>query len=1070
MINQGENTAENFSIGIFNDTNLDSIPQSGEQIYYQDYFNLSPGDSISAYTNIPSVTSGLYNIIVKAFFTPDEDTSNNTGCRNFNVYPRGTGYNDIVLNEIMYAPSSDEPEWVEIYNRTMDPVNLKNWTFSDNSTTKIITGHDILIPSGSFVVLTEDSSILNYYSVPCEIIEFSLPALNNTGDAVVIKDSIGIVIDSLFYVPGWGGSTGGRSLERKSADDPSVLQSNWSTCVSIFKATPGIINSITQKNNDLRISLFKPSSNYGIIGEPLQFEILVKNAGLYSSSDFLVSLYYDVNMDSIPQYNELVSAINSPLLLPGDSAQLIISTDSFGEGVNYFISELTVLPDDDTTNNTAYTFFTGIIVSEARNDLIVNEFMYDPDTPQPEWIEIFNRSDKPLNLKNHKIADSHDTVKVISDDIILVPGDYIVISSDSTIINYFNVQSSLIIKTLPALNNSGDKIIFLDSLNRVIDSLEYSSAWGGTDGRSLERMDAGISSEYSENWRTCRSRYKGTPGYVNSVTPKDYDICVPDIVASPLYPVMGDNVSLKIKVKNPGLESATYSLKLYEDTNLDSIPDVLLKSLSGLTLPSGDSSVIEPGYTISGLDDTRCYYAEAVFSTDMDTSNNYFIKTVSPGYPPSVIVINEIMYNPVSGEPEWFEIVNVSPDSINLKNWSVSDILNTPTGNFITAGDFYLQPDQFIVVSRDTSFNSYHPNVPNVFITDFGTLGNTEDGIILYDFREAVIDSVYYYSKWGGKRGYSLERISLTGVSGDSSNWTTSLNPDKSTPGQVNSVVNIPCGIRNSIVINEIMSDPGIDNCEFLEFYNKSPDSINIGGWRIEDEKGNSYKLSDISFYINPEEYFLLAADSVLLLKYSLNHYFNISISGTNDLGLSNEGEPVILKDLLGNVIDSVFYSAGWHNRNINITKNQSLERINPGLDGNNPGNWSTSVSAEGATPGRQNSIFTDIKNRQNGISVLPNPFSPDNDGFEDFCVINFILSQPTSQIRIKVFDNRGRLVRTIANNQPSGSQGSVIFDGLGDDGQTLRMGIYIIFLEALNANSGVVDNLKTVVVVARRL
>jgi hypothetical protein len=47
---------------------------------------------------------------------------------------------------------------------------------------------------------------------------------------------------------------------------------------------------------------------------------------------------------------------------------------------------------------------------------------------------------------------------------------------------------------------------------------------------------------------------------------------------------------------------------------------------------------------------------------------------------------------------------------------------------------------------------------------------------------------------------------------------------------------------------------------------------------------------------------------------------------------------------------------------------------------------------------------------------------------------------------------------------------GSVIFNGLGDDGQALRIGIYIIFLEALNEGTGVVETMKTVVVVARNL
>lgn len=57
-----------------------------------------------------------------------------------------------------------------------------------------------------------------------------------------------------------------------------------------------------------------------------------------------------------------------------------------------------------------------------------------------------------------------------------------------------------------------------------------------------------------------------------------------------------------------------------------------------------------------------------------------------------------------------------------------------------------------------------------------------------------------------------------------------------------------------------------------------------------------------------------------------------------------------------------------------------------------------------------------------------------------------------------------------LANNHPGGSSGSVIFDGRDDSGEALRIGIYIIFLEAINEGSGGVENIKTVVVVARRL
>jgi hypothetical protein len=217
-------------------------------------------------------------------------------------------------------------------------------------------------------------------------------------------------------------------------------------------------------------------------------------------------------------------------------------------------------------------------------------------------------------------------------------------------------------------------------------------------------------------------------------------------------------------------------------------------------------------------------------------------------------------------------------------------------------------------------------------------------------------------------------------------------------------------------------------------------------------------------------DYIVLAADSIILKKYNLKDFKNISFAGSSGLGLSNSGELIRLKDLKGCTVDSVFYSPDWNNRNINITKNKSLERINPQLNGNLPQNWSTCVNPAGATPGKQNSIYTTNENKSAGISVSPNPFSPDNDGFEDFSIINYKLTQAVSQIRIKIFDSRGRLARTLANNQPSASNGSIVFDGLGDDGQPLRMGIYIIFLEALNSNTGVLEDLKTVVVIARKL
>ena len=177
---------------------------------------------------------------------------------------------------------------------------------------------------------------------------------------------------------------------------------------------------------------------------------------------------------------------------------------------------------------------------------------------------------------------------------------------------------------------------------------------------------------------------------------------------------------------------------------------------------------------------------------------------------------------------------------------------------------------------------------------------------------------------------FSLERISFNAQSNDSTNWMTSLSKSKSTPGKINSINNFKPAKRNDLVINEIMYDPDTDNSEFIEFYNLSSDSVNIGGWKIEDENGNQYKLSKVSLSMPPNAYFVLAADSLINSKYNLNDNSYKTILNISSLGLSNSGELILLKDLFGNTIDSVHYFDNWQNKNFISTKNISLERINP--------------------------------------------------------------------------------------------------------------------------------------------
>ena len=103
--NIGLQTADNYIVQIFYDSNSDSVSEAGEIIFEEQFSNLSAGDSIIATASMTSLSSKNYNIIAKVIYSSDEDTSNNSKYFSFTVTPPGNNYNDVVINEIMYAPS-----------------------------------------------------------------------------------------------------------------------------------------------------------------------------------------------------------------------------------------------------------------------------------------------------------------------------------------------------------------------------------------------------------------------------------------------------------------------------------------------------------------------------------------------------------------------------------------------------------------------------------------------------------------------------------------------------------------------------------------------------------------------------------------------------------------------------------------------------------------------------------------------------------------------------------------------------------------------------------------------------
>ncbi|HEY6191150.1 MAG TPA: lamin tail domain-containing protein [Bacteroidota bacterium] len=279
---------------------------------------------------------------------------------------------------------------------------------------------------------------------------------------------------------------------------------------------------------------------------------------------------------------------------------------------------------------------------------------------------------------------------------------------------------------------------------------------------------------------------------------------------------------------------------------------------------------------------------------------------------------------------------------------------------------------------------------------------------------------------------------------------------------------------RATLIVNEIMYDPLPGNCEYAELLNRSPVPVDLHGWSIYDAGGvggSAHVIARSAFVIGPGEYAVIGSDSSLFSRfpYLASEFSHVAIK-PGAFSLNNSGDEVRVTDATGTTIDSVHYLPGWQNPNLDDPGGRSLERINPGLAGNDPRNWSTSASPLGGTPGRTNTLFTPAPAPGGSISFSPNPFSPDGDGFEDATIMSYSIPARSAVIRARVFDSRGRLIRILADGEPSGPKGELIWDGFDDDRRKAGIGIYVVFLEARDSDGRTLDAVKGVVVVAAKL
>ncbi len=172
---------------------------------------------------------------------------------------------------------------------------------------------------------------------------------------------------------------------------------------------------------------------------------------------------------------------------------------------------------------------------------------------------------------------------------------------------------------------------------------------------------------------------------------------------------------------------------------------------------------------------------------------------------PGDIIVTEFMANPslvADNLGEWFEILNVSANTIDINKWRIKD---SGTNNHIinNLGPLLIAPGAILVLGINNVNSTNGGLTVNYKYTGF-TLANTSDEIILTDSLGTVIDVVAYSSSSNGK-SWNLDPSHYTAIDNDNFTYWCLANSmyglgDFGTPNSTNS----NCGLsRLTSIKNE---------------------------------------------------------------------------------------------------------------------------------------------------------------------------------------------------------------------------------------------------------------------------
>lgn len=655
-----------------------------------------------------------------------------------------------VLNEICYDPTGvdDYFEWVELYNPGTAAIQLQGWKLYSGGSTLSCTYEfpPLLLRPKQYLLLAEPGIAAAQLTAKLD--------LQNGGsatDGVRLVSPDSLYTDTVLYdepnsnhLPQDAGGQGyapdvaeGHSLARRVDGEDSNQASDW---IDSALPTPG-------RSNQAAIHLQLSHCSREIQTDHFIVQATIKNL----STSFVdnSSAWLQISINDTTFSKELVPSINA-----SDSVTVRVSKQFtvlgwFKMSVSLQANYPIVIVDS--------LWITSIL--HGPSPLVFSEVLAAPGNQRSEWVELYCRYPQVIHNPCVQIKDAAQQLSSAN----ITINQYVRIILCKSIAQFTQsyphtlVDNLYELTSLPALNNSHETIYLLSD-GIVLDSVSWDES--KTD-ISYERHD--FLNDATPQWAYCTDAAGATPTQVNSPLP---NVTESDSLSVISCSETATELQHLLQLSTAYLGASLLCMQWNAETQENTLVY--------------ENTVTDTLFTVSISKPANGYYGFQYICLQDDELQAetwcYWNDNTIP------VAINEIMYNPATGEPEWLELRR----NFALPQFPAMYVI-------ITDDTLYIASDSttYRIITGSSSdsakLDQTYSLTNCVYSYGLPTLHNTGDAIYLYDQNNNLLDSVQYLPAWGEEKGRSLERILSASLS-QAANWRMSTNVLGATPGKANSV------------------------------------------------------------------------------------------------------------------------------------------------------------------------------------------------------------------------------------------------------------------------------------------